>query len=84
MESNLQIKSLTVVSYKILPEQQGGYVKLYVMVEGRTRFIHPLCLRTNETPVFKFSTRYSELLYLHLELKELFPTLDLPSFPKKK
>lgn len=84
MESSLRLLSITVISYKILPEQQGGYVKLYVNVEGKTRFMHPLSLHMNPSPVFKFSTRYSELLCLHLELKELYPALELPAFPKKK
>lgn len=84
MESTLKIKSITVISYKILPEQHGGYVKLYVIIEGRTRFMHPFCLQSNPAPTFKFSTRYSELLCMHLELKELLPLVDLPAFPKKK
>ena len=84
MESTLKIKSITVISYKILPEHQGGFVKLYVIIEGRTRFMHPFCLQSNPAPSFKFSTRYSELLCMHLELKELLPLLDLPAFPKKK
>lgn len=84
MESLLRIKSIKIASYKILPEHEGGYVKLYVIVEGRTRFMHPLCLEFNHIPAFKFSTRYSELLCLHLELKQLFPILELPTFPKKK
>ena len=84
MESALKIKSIIVISYKILPENQGGYVKLYVIIEGRTRFMHPFCLQSNPAPSFKFSTRYSELLCMHLELRELLPLLDLPPFPKKK
>jgi hypothetical protein len=84
MESPLRIRSILVHSYKILPEQQGGYVKLYVTVEGRTRFMHRLCTENLPCPIFKFSTRYSVLLNLHLELKELFPDPDLPTFPKKK
>jgi hypothetical protein len=84
MESSLKIRSITVTSYKVLPEQQGGYVKLYVQVQGRTRFIHPISLQSDSSPSFRFSTRYSELLCMHLELKELFPSLELPIFPKKK
>lgn len=84
MESPLRIRSILVHSYRILSEQEGGYVKLYVTVEGRTRFMHRLCTENLPCPVFKFSTRYSVLLNLHLELKELFDEADLPTFPKKK
>lgn len=84
MESSLKIRSITVTSYKNLPEQEGGYVKFYVNVEGRTRFMHPISLLSNPSQSFKFSTRYSELLCLHVELKELFPNIELPAFPKKK
>ena len=84
MESPLRIRSIQVSSYKILSEQQGGYVKLYVSVEGRTRFMHPLSTPDDSIPAFKFSTRYSVLLNFHLELKELLQESSLPQFPKKK
>lgn len=80
----MRVKSIKIKSFEILPEQLGGFVQFVVSVSGSTRFLHPLCFNNQTYPVFEFFTRYSVLLNVHNELKELFNESLLAHFPSKK
>jgi hypothetical protein len=84
MENSLRIKSIIIKSFKVLSGHEGGFVEFTVLVTGKTRFLHPLSVVDQEFPTFSFTTRYSTLLNVHLELLELFPQSELPPFPGKK
>ena len=80
----MRVKSIKIKSFNILPEQLGGFAQLVVSVSGSTRFLHPLCYSNQTYPAFEFPTRYSVLLNVHNELKELFSKSLLPHFPSKQ